>query len=201
MPALGGLQRIGRDYSAHPWASPFGLAFRYAESLVKIRSRRIFRTLLQPAAAKRSYPDLDGRYKNARARRAFLYLAEREGFEPSVRLNTVHSLSRRARSTTPAPLQKNQIVAFGRPAAARRSVGITRPVLGLALRVRFPLRGKSHEKLLPAIFSNPRYGSTPYTHFPGEPVQPLRHLSRNSIRLYALRAGTAGRQPREGRQF
>ena len=27
--------------------------------------------------------------------------------------------------------------------------------------------------------SNPRYGSTPYTHFPGEPVQPLRHLSVN----------------------
>ena len=33
------------------------------------------------------------------------YLAEREGFEPSVRLNTAHSLSRRARSTTPAPLR------------------------------------------------------------------------------------------------
>ncbi len=25
--------------------------------------------------------------------------------------------------------------------------------------------------------SNPRYGSTPHTRFPGEPVQPLRHLS------------------------
>ena len=32
-------------------------------------------------------------------------VAEREGFEPSVRLQTVHSLSRRARSTTPAPLR------------------------------------------------------------------------------------------------
>ena len=98
-------------------------------------------------------------------------------------------------------LSRNLIVASGRPAAARRSVGITRPVLGLALRVRFPLRGKSHEKLLPAIFSNPRYGSTPYTHFPGEPVQPLRHLSRKSFELYAFRLQAARRPPREGRAF
>ena len=34
-----------------------------------------------------------------------LVLAEREGFEPSVRFNTVHLLSRQARSTTPAPLR------------------------------------------------------------------------------------------------
>ena len=31
------------------------------------------------------------------------YLAGREGFEPSVRLKPLHSLSRRARSATPAP--------------------------------------------------------------------------------------------------
>ncbi|GAB4182347.1 MAG: hypothetical protein Tsb002_03500 [Wenzhouxiangellaceae bacterium] len=37
-------------------------------------------------------------------------LAEREGFEPSVRLDTVHSLSRRARSTAPAPLRADLTV-------------------------------------------------------------------------------------------
>jgi hypothetical protein len=62
-------------YSALPWASPYGLAFRCAESLVKIRSRRIFRPLSQPSAAKCSHPDRSARYRKARARRAFLSLS------------------------------------------------------------------------------------------------------------------------------
>ena len=45
------------------------------------------------------------KYKKTPLCGAFLYLAEREGFEPSIRLNTVYTLSRRARSTTPAPLR------------------------------------------------------------------------------------------------
>ena len=43
--------------------------------------------------------------KKTRESGIFLYLAEREGFEPSIQLNTVYTLSRRARSTTPAPLR------------------------------------------------------------------------------------------------
>ncbi len=46
--------------------------------------------------------------------RAIFNMAEREGFEPSVRLNTVHSLSRRAHSTTLAPLQIWMFVFAGR---------------------------------------------------------------------------------------
>ena len=42
--------------------------------------------------------------------RGLLYLAEREGFEPSVRLKTVHSLSRRAHSTALAPLQFDRYI-------------------------------------------------------------------------------------------
>ena len=47
-----------------------------------------------------------------------------------------------------------------------------------------PLRGRlrfaAAFKIVPDNFvSNPRYGSTPYTYFPGKPVQPLRHLSVN----------------------
>ena len=75
---------IGRDYSAHPWASPFGLfisveavggeggidenhpGFRASRVLrcapyVQNRSRRFCRTLPQPTAAKGSKTDLCNR--------------------------------------------------------------------------------------------------------------------------------------------
>ena len=45
-----------------------------------------------------------------------IYMAEKEGFEPSVRLNTVHSLSRRAHSTTLALLRIRVSVCAGRAA-------------------------------------------------------------------------------------
>ena len=40
--------------------------------------------------------------------------------------------------------------------------------------------------------SNPRYGSTPYTHFPGEPVQPLRHLSKTWSEFFTSTAQSVG---------
>ncbi len=59
-------------------------------------------------------------------------MAEREGFEPSVRLNTVHSLSRRARSTTPAPLRENNQLYFFRSS--------------ITSYVSWPLRGRNPER-------------------------------------------------------
>ncbi len=41
-------------------------------------------------------------------------MAEREGFEPSVPIQSEHSLSRRASSATPAPLQIKGLVPFRR---------------------------------------------------------------------------------------
>ena len=41
-------------------------------------------------------------------------MAEREGFEPSVPIQSEHSLSRRASSATPAPLQLKELDSFRR---------------------------------------------------------------------------------------
>ena len=84
----------------HPWFSPFGRT-----SCVQICSRQICRTL-RPAAARALIEPLAVRYDKARTRRALSYLAEREGFEPSMELLTPYSLSRGAPSATRPPLHK-----------------------------------------------------------------------------------------------
>ena len=71
-----------------------GLALRARILLCRMSREKLLPAIfsnLGSFAAKRSYPDLDGRYKKARARRAFLYLAERES--ASVELVIVRNCS------------------------------------------------------------------------------------------------------------
>jgi hypothetical protein len=80
--------------SGHPWPSGFARA--------KARLKLLSCNFIEPSLPGSNHFSSDIKKP---AMRAFLYLAEREGFEPSVRL-TVHTLSRRAHSTALTPLRE-----------------------------------------------------------------------------------------------
>ena len=115
-----------------------------------------------------SHPTSSGRYENARAKRAFPYLAEREGlsktfpgFRPAgARAPLMRPNSLPANLSNPARLR---LASALNPTSSSNS---KKPAQGGLFTIW--RRGRD---------SNPRCGSTPHTHFPGEPVRPLRHLS------------------------
>ena len=85
---------IERDMLGSSLSLTLASSARASRSAVQIRSRRICRT-------RRFRPHLSLRQIRQRPRLGPLsYLAEREGFEPSIELLTLYSLSRGAPSTT-----------------------------------------------------------------------------------------------------
>src|SRR5690242_13474155 len=92
--------RGARDCSPHPWGSPLRAA-RYGASLRL--SKFVPDEFVEPRGF--VHTSLSARYAKRPARGRFAYLAEREGFEPSIRLLTLYSLSRGAPSATRASLR------------------------------------------------------------------------------------------------
>ena len=132
----------------------------------------LFRTnLSNPAACgrKRSRPDRPNRYKNAPGKGHFrIWRRGRDLLGPSLGLapagsphfvRRVQIRSRRICRTLLA--YGSQVFSSGSALAEIKNA----PRGGISY---FWRRGRD---------SNPRCGSTPHTHFPGEPVRPLRHLS------------------------
>ena len=115
-----------------------------------------------------SHPTSSGRYENARARRALSYLAEREGLSKT--FPGFRPAGARASLMRPNSLPAN----LSNPRHASRERALTRPPLA---DMEMPARGGHFHIWRRGRDSNPRCGSTPHTHFPGEPVRPLRHLS------------------------
>ena|GEM_PF-5812348 len=91
---------VGGDCWAHPWAQPF----RAARSRASLRlSNFVPDKIVEP---KRFRPHLSLRQiRKTPLSGRFAYLAEREGFEPSIRLLTLYSLSRGAPSASRASLR------------------------------------------------------------------------------------------------
>ena len=96
---------IGRDYSAHPWASPFGLAFCCAESLVKNCSRQFFRTLAAALPGALNPISSSDMKMPAQGGHFHIWRRERDS-NPRYAIN-VYTLSRRAPSATRTPLQRS----------------------------------------------------------------------------------------------
>jgi hypothetical protein len=94
--------------------NPSAQARRGQPAAVQIRSRRICRTVR--VLIKTS---LSARYAKSAHWALFAYLAEREGFEPSIRLLTLYSLSRGAPSASRASLR----VLFPRRRGAGKDTG------------------------------------------------------------------------------
>ena len=142
-PTRASISRTARECSPHPWGSPLRAARCGAgHAAVQIRSRRIgVRPIhgahpsalraagpaLRPskfvpdefveraASAKLPVllPSLSARYEKRPTGGRFSYLAEREGFEPSIELLTLYTLSRGAPSTTRPSLRI--VCPHGRP--------------------------------------------------------------------------------------
>src|SRR6185312_10591746 len=94
------LREVRGDCWAHPWAQPL----RAARCGASLRlSNFVPDKIVEP---KRVRPHLSLRQIRKTPRKGrFAYLAEREGFEPSIRLLTLYSLSRGAPSASRASLR------------------------------------------------------------------------------------------------
>ena len=119
--------RVVRDCEPHPWGSPL----RAARSGADLRSSLSFQTNLSNRRVRP--PPLSARYAKRPARGRFAYLAEREGFEPSIRLLTRYSLSRGAPSATRASLRTaRHRCAAGKDTDSPARQQTQRSMLGLA---------------------------------------------------------------------
>ena len=107
-----------------------------------------------------------------------LFVLWRRARDSNPRTVSRQRFSRPPLSTTQPALQKNNFYIHSYPGEFSGAAGLPLYSGHPALRPSGSLRyAQSRSNSFPTNLSNPRYGSTPYTHFPGEPVQPLRHLS------------------------
>jgi hypothetical protein len=173
----------------HPWFSPCG-RIRYAHASKFVPDEFVEPGGLRPHGL--SSPPSD-RYQNARSRRAFHYLAERVGFEPTKGVNPCW-FSRPVHSTALPPL----LMSF-----TRHRVGLLRASCPSPLRGR--LRCASAFKFVPDEFVEPTKGVNPcwFSRPVHSTALPPLLMSFTRHRVGLLRAScpsTFGRRPKPGRR-